>query len=393
MGVRMMDFEGRPLTRDVRTIEWELESAEKAGYEHFMLKEIHEQPRSLRDAIAGRLNELTGEVYLNEITLTKAEICGINRMIIVACGTSYHAGLLGKYAIESIANMPVSVEIGSEFRYSSARLGPDTLVVAISQSGETADTIAAVKDAAKKGAKLIAITNVVGSTISRECRNAIYMRTGPEIGVAATKTFTAQLAIMYMLAIYMGNARGMLNADRAKKLISDLKALPQYAQGALDGEECIMNLARTFPNASSFFFIGRNMNYPIALEGALKLKEISYVFSEGFAAGELKHGPLALITATTPVIAIATRHPTYDKMVSNIKEIKARDASVVAIASESDDSIMKLVDVVLRVPDCTEQISPVLSAIVLQLFAYYIAVFRGCPIDKPRNLAKSVTVE
>ncbi len=392
-GVRLMDFEGRPISREVRIIEWELESAEKAGYEHFMLKEIHEQPRSLRDAIAGRLNELTGEVYLNEITLTKADLCGISRMIIVACGTSYHAGLLGKYAIESIAGLPVSVEIGSEFRYSSAQLGPDTLIVAISQSGETADTIAAVKDAAKKGAKLIAITNVVGSTISRESRNAIYMRTGPEIGVAATKTFTAELAIMYILAIYMGNARGTLNADRAKKLISDLKALPQYAQGALDTEEYIMNLSRTFPNASSFFFVGRNMNYPIALEGALKLKEISYVFSEGFAAGELKHGPLALITATTPVIAIATRQPTYDKMISNIKEIKARDASVIAIASESDDSIVKLVDVVIRVPDCSEYIAPVLSAIVLQLLAYYVAVFRGCPIDKPRNLAKSVTVE
>ncbi len=314
-------------------------------------------------------------------------------MIVVACGTSYHAGLIGKYAIESLTDLPISVEIGSEFRYSSVMLGPETLVVALSQSGETADTLAAVKDALKKGAKVIVVTNVVGSTISREAKNAIYMRTGPEIGVAATKTFTAQLVIMYMLAIYLGNARCTLNIDRAKKLISDLKALPQYAQSALDNEANIMNLATMFPYANSFFFVGRNLNYPIALEGALKLKEISYLFSEGFAAGELKHGPLALITATTPVIAIATRNATYDKMVSNIKEIKARDAMVVGIASESDESIAKLVDVVVRVPDCSEYISPVLSAITLQLLAYYVAVGKGCPIDKPRNLAKSVTVE
>ncbi len=392
-GVIFMDFEGRPVIREIRTIEWELEAAEKAGYEHFMLKEIHEQPKSLRDAISGRLNELTGEVDLKELNLTKKDVQSINRLIIVACGTSYHAGLIGKYAIESITDLPVNVEIGSEFRYASNRMGPDTLIVAISQSGETADTIAAVKDAMKKGAKVIAITNVVGSTISREAKNAIYMRSGPEIGVAATKTFTSQLMIMYMLAIFLGNMRDTLNADHAKNMISDLKALPQYAQSAIDNEEYIMTMARAFPGASSFFFIGRNLNYPIALEGALKLKEISYLFSEGYAAGELKHGPLALITASTPVIAIATRNHTYDKTVSNIKEIKARDASVIAIASESDESIAKLVDLVIRVPDCSEYVAPLLSAIVLQLFAYYVAVYRGCPVDKPRNLAKSVTVE
>ena len=392
-GVSITDFQGRAVTREVRIIEWELEAAERAGYEHFMLKEIHEQPKSLRDAISGRLNELTGEADLKELTLTKAEIGCIKRLIIVACGTSYHSGLLGKYAIESIADMPASVEIGSEFRYASAAVGPDTLIVAISQSGETADTIAAVKDATKKGAKVIAITNVVGSTISREAKNTIYIRTGPEIGVAATKTFTAQLAVLYILAIYLGNLNGKLNIDTAKKLISELKSLPQYAQRTLESEEYIMKLARMFSNAGAFFFVGRNMNYPIALEGALKLKEISYIFSEGFAAGELKHGPLALITANVPVVAIVTKSPTYDKMVSNIKEIKARDASVIAIASESDTSIVQLVDLVVRIPDCSELVSPVLAAIALQMFAYYVAVFRGCPIDKPRNLAKSVTVE
>lgn len=392
-GIELMDFQGWPVAREVMTIEWELEAAERAGYEHFMLKEIHEQPKALRDAISGRLNELTGEADLKEITLTMAEIQCLKRVIIVACGTSYHAGLIGKYAIESITDIPVSVEIGSEFRYASTRLGPDTLVMAISQSGETADTIAAVKDAIKKGAKTIAITNVVGSTISREAKNAIYMRAGPEIGVAATKTFTAQLVVLYLLAIYLGNARGTLNVDRAKKLISDLKALPQYAQLVLENDEYVMKLAQTFPTANCFFFVGRNLNYPIALEGALKLKEISYIFSEGFAAGELKHGPLALVTASVPVVAIVPRSATYDKMVSNIKEIKARDASVIAIASDSDDSIAQLVDLVVRVPDCSELMSPVLSAIVLQMFAYYVAVLRGCPIDKPRNLAKSVTVE
>lgn len=392
-GVTTMNFNGSPVVREVRTIDWELEAAEKSGYENYMLKEIHEQPKSLKDTIAGRLNELSGEAILPEITLTKDCIEQVRRIVIVACGTSYHAGLIGKYAFESMTDIPVSVEIGSEFRYSSNRLGADTIVIAISQSGETADTIAAIKDSIKKGARVIAVTNVIGSTISREADCSIYMRSGPEIGVAATKTFTSQLAIMYLLAIYFGSMRHTLNTEQAKKLVSELKMLSQKVQHVLESEHYIMDLASMFRNASQFFFIGRNLNYPIALEGALKLKEISYILSEGYAAGELKHGPLALITTNVPVIAIATKCPTYAKMVSNIKEIKARDASVIVIASEGDESIAQLADLVIRIPDSNEFIAPVLSAIVLQLFAYYIAMFRCCPMDKPRNLAKSVTVE
>ena len=392
-GIRFSDFQGRTVAREVRTIEWDLEAAEKSGYEHFMLKEIHEQPKSLKDVISGRINEMAGEAELDELALTQEQINDLRRIIIVACGTSFHAGLVGKYAIEMLTDIPVTVEIGSEFRYSSNRVKQGTLVIALSQSGETADTAASVKDAVKKGAQVIAITNTVGSTIAREAHSTIYMRSGPEIGVAATKTFTAQVAVMYLVALYLGRKRGIVNADAARKLLSEIKALPKYAQAVLDQDAAIASIARLFARANLFIFVGRHLNYPIALEGALKLKEISYIFSEGFAAGELKHGPLALLAADVPVIAMATRSPTYDKMVSNIKEIKARDASVIAIASESDETISQLVDVVIRVPDASEYVSPVLSSIVLQLFAYHVAACNGAPIDKPRNLAKSVTVE
>ena len=300
---------------------------------------------------------------------------------------------MGKYALEMLTDIPVTVEIGSEFRYSSNRVGPGTLIIALSQSGETADTAASVREAIKKGAHVVAITNTVGSTIARDAGNTIYMRSGPEIGVAATKTFTSQVTVMYMLAIFLGRRRGAINAEKARILLSELKSLPKFAQAVLDQDSVIANIARLYAKANLFLFVGRHLNYPIALEGALKLKEISYIFSEGFAAGELKHGPLALLTTGVPVVAIATKSPTYDKMTSNIKEIKARDASVIAIASESDESISQLVDVVIRVPDASEFVSPVLSSIVLQLFAYHVAVCAGCPVDKPRNLAKSVTVE
>ena len=391
--VKLMDFEGYPISRNVQTIEWDLDSAEKAGYEHFMLKEIHEQPQSLKAAISGRLNELTGDVTLNEVSLTEEAVRNIRRIIIIACGTSYHAGLLGKYAIESLTEIPVSIEIGSEIRYSSIHMDKHTLIIALSQSGETADTRAAVKDAMRKSAHVIAITNVVGSTISREANDTIFMLAGPEIGVAATKTFTAQVVAMYMLAIFLGRKAGTLNAEKSRGIIAALKGLPQKAQQVLDMDQTVAKVAEIFSNSDTFFLVGRHFNYPIALEGALKIKEISYVFSDGFAAGELKHGPLALITTNVPVIAIATDCPTYDKVVSNIREIKARDASVIAIASESNMGIDQLADIVIRIPDASEYISPIMSAIVLQLFSYYSALNRGCPIDKPRNLAKSVTVE
>jgi len=392
-GVKFTDFEGREIFHEVKTIEWDLEAAEKAGYEHFMLKEIHEQPQSLKNVISGRLDELKGEVILKEVSLTEEQIHNINRVIIIACGTSYHAGMMGKYIMEELTDIPVSIEIGSEFRYSHVGLDDNTLVIAISQSGETADTMAAVKDAAKSGIHVIAVTNVVGSTISREANDTIYMLSGPEIGVAATKTFTAQAVVMYMLSIYLGRARGTLSTEKASKLIGALKSLPQKAQQVLELDPEIKNISRLFIKSNAFFLIGRHLNYPVALEGALKIKEISYVLSDGFAAGELKHGPLALITTNVPVIAMATNSVLYDKVVSNIREIKARDATVVAIANESNTSIDQLADIVIRMPDACEYISPIMSSIVLQLFAYHVALCRGCPIDKPRNLAKSVTVE
>jgi glucosamine--fructose-6-phosphate aminotransferase (isomerizing) len=392
-GVRLMDFEGNEVFREIKTIEWNLEAAEKAGYEHFMLKEIHEQPTSLKAVIAGRLDEIKGQVNLKEVTLTEEQVQNIKRIIIIACGTSYHAGMMGRYVLEELTDLPVSIEIGSEFRYSHARLDESTLIIAISQSGETADTMAAVKDAMRNGAHVIAITNVVGSTISREASDTIYMLSGPEIGVAATKTFTAQVVVMYLLAIMLGRARQNISARKASKIIRALKSLPQKAQQVLEMDEQIAEMSRLFDNSNSFFLVGRHLNYPVALEGALKIKEISYVISEGYAAGELKHGPLALLTTKVPVIAIATGSELYDKVVSNIREIKARDATVIAIASESNKSIDQVADLVLRVPDACEYISPIMSSIVLQLFAYYAALARGCPIDKPRNLAKSVTVE
>jgi glucosamine--fructose-6-phosphate aminotransferase (isomerizing) len=392
-GVRLMDFEGREVFRRVKLIEWDLEAAEKAGYEHFMLKEIHEQPQSLKAAISGRLDELKGSVTLKEISLTEEQVREIKRIIIIACGTSYHAGMIGKYVMEELTDLPVSIEIGSEFRYSHARLDETTLIIAVSQSGETADTIAAVKDAERNGAHVIAVTNVVGSTISREASDTIYMMSGPEIGVAATKTFTAQVVVMYMLAIYFGRIRGTVSVGKATKFIHALKSLPQKAQQVLDLDAQIAEISKLFIHSNAFFLVGRHLNYPVALEGALKIKEISYVISDGFAAGELKHGPLALITTKVPVIALATESQLYDKMVSNIREIKARDAMVFAVASENNRSIDQVADIVLKVPDACEYISPIMSSIVLQLFAYHVALSRGCPIDKPRNLAKSVTVE
>jgi glucosamine--fructose-6-phosphate aminotransferase (isomerizing) len=392
-GIRLMDFEGREVFRSIKTIEWDIEAAEKAGYDHFMLKEIHEQPTSLKAAIAGRLDELRGNVHIREITLTEEQIRNIRHIIIIGCGTSYHAGMMGRYVLEELTDLPVSIEIGSEFRYSHYPLNENTLVLAISQSGETADTLAAVKDAMRCGSHVIGITNVVGSTLSREASDTIYMLSGPEIGVAATKTFTAQVVVVYMIAIMLARARGSISIGKAGKLIRAMKSLPQKAQLVLDIESKIADTASLFSKSGCYFLVGRHLNFPVALEGALKIKEISYVISEGFAAGELKHGPLALLTTGVPVIAIATESELYDKMISNIREIKAREATVIAVASESNRSIEQVADLAIHIPDSCEYISPILSSIVLQLFAYYVALARGCPIDKPRNLAKSVTVE
>jgi glucosamine--fructose-6-phosphate aminotransferase (isomerizing) len=392
-GIEFFDFDGKPVEKKIETIEWNIEAAEKSGYPHFMLKEIHEQVTSVNDTLMGRISEISGDVILQDITLTPEEIRSLDRIVIIACGTSYNAGLLGKYLFESLAGIHTDVDISSEFRYANPVLSESTLVIAISQSGETADTIAAMKEAKTYGCHTLAITNVVGTTLSREVENVLYTRAGPEIGVAATKTFTSQLIALYLLSIYFARKIRKMDVDISKRLIISLKLLPGMIQQILNNKEFIKKQAQRFSNARDYFFLGRSLNFPIALEGALKLKEISYIHAEGYAAGELKHGPLALISNETPVVALATRAPTYDKMVNNIKEVKARRAQVIAIAGMDDSEIEKYVDVVIKVPITDDLLYPVLSSIVVQLLAYYSADALGCAIDKPRNLAKSVTVE
>jgi len=391
--MQFFDFNGNPVQKKIELIEWDIEAAEKSGYPHFMLKEIHEQVASVHDTLLGRISELSGEVILGEVTLSNNEIRDLDRIVIIACGTSYNAGLLGRYLFESMAGIHTDVEISSEFRYANPVLASSTLVIAISQSGETADTIAATREAKTYGCHTLAITNVVGTTLSREVQNIVYTRAGPEIGVAATKTFTSQLIALYLLSIYFARKRKKIDVDRSKRLLVSMKQLPGMIQQILNNKEYIKKQAIRFSTARDYFFLGRSMNFPIALEGALKLKEISYIHAEGYAAGELKHGPLALISKETPVLAIATSSSTYDKMVNNIKEVKARSAQVIAIACMDDTEIEKYVDAVIRVPIADELLYPVLSSVVVQLLAYNSADALGCPIDKPRNLAKSVTVE
>lgn len=389
--VRFFDINNNPVVKEVKIIDWDMEAAEKSGYEHFMLKEIHEQPSSIHEAFAGRISELEGNIIFEELGLSAKQVKEISRISIIACGTSLNAGLLGKYLFEHLAGIHVDVEIASEFRY--AHSPPGSLVIAITQSGETADTLAALRQAKSYGGRTIAVTNVIGGTITREVDGVVYIRSGPEIGVAATKTFTSQLIVLYLLALYFGKLNGKISTDKIKRMLSSLKKIPAQVTRILEDRELVKECAEKFTSSNDFFFIGRTFNYPIALEGALKLKEISYIHAEGYAAGELKHGPLALITEKTPVVAIATRSLTYDKIVSNIKEVKARDAPVIAIADENDSEIEKYVDFVIRVPATDEILSPLLSTVVVQLLSYYIARARKCSIDQPRNLAKSVTVE
>lgn len=389
--VSIFDTSNRPIKKTINLIDWDLEAAEKSGYDHFMLKEIHEQPRALHETFAGRISELEGNITLEGLHLTEDDVRNISRISIIACGTSFNAGLLGKYLFEHLAGMHVDVEIASEFRY--AHSSPGSLVIAISQSGETADTLAALREAKSFGCKSLAITNVMGSTITREVDSVIYTRSVPEIGVAATKTFISQLGVLYLLALYFGKIKGKIRSDNIKRMLISLKQIPAQITRILNNKEFIKKYAGTFRSSNDIFFIGRTFNYPIALEGALKLKEISYIHAEGYAAGELKHGPLALITKNTPVVAIATKGSTYDKIANNIKEVKAREAPVIAIADERDSEIEKYVDAVIRVPTTENILSPILSTVVVQLLSYYTAKARNCPIDQPRNRAKSVTVE
>ncbi len=383
MGVSLTDLEGKAVVRDPQRITWSLEDAEKGGFDHFMLKEIHEAPKAIHETLLGRLANLEVDGFLSE---------GVTTVKLVACGSSYHAALVGKYVFEELARIPASAELASEYRYSQ---GPSEqpLVILISQSGETADTLGAAREARRRGSKTLAISNVVGSSLTREADKTIYTRAGIEIGVAATKTFIAQLVALYLIALKLGQDRGALGYDELDRLKDQLRSLPRAAQYVLNKADEIRGLAKKYGNARDMFYIGRHANYPVALEGALKLKEISYIHAEAYAAGELKHGPLALVTPSTPMVAVAVRDPTYEKMRSNIGEVSARGSPVLAIGSEGDKELPKFVDDVFEVPDIPWIFSPVPVSVALQLFAYEVARIHDCPIDKPRNLAKSVTVE
>ncbi len=385
--------QGVPITKKVFEVNWDAEAAEKGGYEHFMIKEIYEQPKAIRETMTSRLAKDNSHIIFEELKWSKAEMAAINKIVIVACGTAYHAGIVGKYYIESLARIPVEVDVASEFRYRFPLVDENTLAIVISQSGETLDTLAGLKEAKRLGAKTLAITNVVGSSISREADQVIYTWAGPEIAVASTKAYTTQLISMAMLAIYMAGLRETISAERSQELISGLRNIPAQVHEILEDVEPIKTFAQQYGFNEDVFFIGRSLDYAVALEGALKLKEISYIHAEAYAAGELKHGTLALIIEGVPVIALATQMDVYEKTLSNIKEVKARDAVVIGIAQQGDDQIKKYVDHTIFIPQADKYLAPILAVIPLQLLSYYAAVTRGCDVDKPRNLAKSVTVE
>lgn len=399
-GVRLTDFNGRPVRRQVSHILWDPIMAEKGGYKHFMLKEIYEQPRAVRDTILGRVGHETGRIFLDEMQIQPREFAAFQSVRIVACGTSWHAALAGKFMIERLARLPVEVDYGSEFRYRDPILGPETLTVLISQSGETADTLAAQREAKQKGSKTLAICNVMGAMLSREAAGTLLTHAGPEIGVASTKAFTSQLTALFVLAMYLGQARGQLTAEQSQALAQELLKIPGKLESVLSAESHYEELVKWLFKASDFLYLGRGIHYPIALEGALKLKEISYIHAEGYPAGEMKHGPNALIDEALPTVVLATMDPEdegsrlrYEKTLSNIQEVKARGGKVVAVATEGCDEVKKTADEVITIPVTNELLLPVLEVVPLQLLAYHIAVRRGCDVDQPRNLAKSVTVE
>ncbi|HUO27588.1 MAG TPA: glutamine--fructose-6-phosphate transaminase (isomerizing) [Bryobacteraceae bacterium] len=399
-GVRLSDFEGRPVNRQISHILWDPIMAEKGGYKHFMLKEIFEQPRAVRDTTLGRVSQETGRVFLDEMDITPRQFREFEQVKIIACGTSWHAALCGKFMIEKLARIPVEVDYGSEFRYRDPLLDLRTLTVVISQSGETADTLAAQREAKQKGSATLAICNVTGSMVAREAAGAIYTHAGPEIGVASTKAFTCQLTALFILAMYLGQERGILDSAASSGLIQELRLIPGKIETVLAHDAQYEELARRLFRASDFLFLGRGVHFPIALEGALKLKEISYIHAEGYPAGEMKHGPNALIDENLPVVVLATRDPSssesgtlYEKTLSNIQEVKAREGTVVAVTCEGDEEVRHMADHAIEVPVANELLSPILEIVPLQLLAYHIAVRRGCDVDQPRNLAKSVTVE
>jgi glucosamine--fructose-6-phosphate aminotransferase (isomerizing) len=399
-GVRLSDFEGRPVKRQVTHILWDPILAEKGGYKHFMLKEIFEQPRAVRDTILGRIGQETGQVFLEEMDILPREFREFRQARIVACGTSWHAALAGKFMLEKLARLPVEVDYGSEFRYRDPILGPEVLTVVISQSGETADTLAAQREARQKGSKTLAISNVHSSMVTREASGTILTHAGPEIGVASTKTFTSQLTALFLLALYLGQARGVLDDESSRRLLGELLRLPGKLEAVLSQDHVYEELARRLFRATDFLFLGRGIHFPIALEGALKLKEISYIHAEGYPAGEMKHGPNALIDGNLPVVVLAAHEAgcpqsrvLYEKTLSNIQEVKAREGIVVALANPGDAEVARMADFVVEIPPSLELLLPALEVVPLQLLAYHIAVRRGCDVDQPRNLAKSVTVE
>jgi glucosamine--fructose-6-phosphate aminotransferase (isomerizing) len=391
-GVTITDVDGRPQERTVTVIDWSPEAAEKGGYEHFMLKEIHEQPESLRQAITGRVTR-ENHIWLEELEGFAETLATIDRIELIACGTAYYASLIGAAAIQDWIGIPARATVGSEFRYSPPPIDERTLVIAVTQSGETADTIAPTRLARERGAPVIAVTNTVGSAITREAHRVLFLQAGPEIAVAASKTFVAQVTTLVILAAAIAKARGALGLEQEQELGAALHALPDGAAKALENASGIRDLARRYVNSRGFMFVGRGYTYPTALEGALKLKEVSYVHAEGYAAGEMKHGPISLLDAECPLVAVATRSSVYDKLVSNVMEGRARDARVIAVATEGDPQIEHFADDICWVPDTHEALSAVLAIIPLQLFAYHVAIARGTDVDQPRNLAKSVTVE
>jgi len=391
-GIEVTDVAGVPRERAVTEITWTAEAAEKGGFEHFMLKEIHEQPQALRQCIAGRLAP-DGTLRVEELAPLADVLRTITRVELIACGTASYAALVGAALIERWTGLAARVTVGSEFRYSPPPLDPTTLVIAVTQSGETADTIAPTRHARERGCPIVAVTNTVGSAITREADAILFLQAGPEIAVAASKTFTTQVATLVMVAAAIARVRGTLPPAEERALVEALRDLPAAAQGALDASAGARALARRYVNSRGFMFVGRGTSYPAALEGALKLKEVSYVHAEGYAAGELKHGPISLLDAECPLVAVATRSAVYDKLISNVMEGRARDARVIAVATEGDTQIERFADDVLWVPDTLDALSPILAIIPLQLFAYHMAVARGTDVDQPRNLAKSVTVE
>ena len=396
-GVQFTDYQGRAVSKTTQRVLWDPIAAEKGGHKHFMLKEIYEQPTAARDTILGRVSLDRGQIFLEDLNISDETLRAVQKVSIIACGTSWHAGLVGKYLIEALAQVPVEVDYGSEYRYRNPIVASNELSIVITQSGETADTLAALREAKRKGAHSIAICNVVGSMATREAEGTVYTHAGPEIGVASTKAFTSQLVALQLLALYMAQIRGTLTATQIRNHIAELLQMPQIIEHTIKASAAMEKVAERFYNRSDFLFLGRGINYPIALEGALKLKEISYIHAEGYPAGEMKHGPIALIDEMMPVVAIAPNDHVFEKMIGNVQEAKARGGSVIALTTEGDARMAAVLDrhpdVIVPLPATTPLLTPVVMTVPLQLLAYHIAVRRGCDVDQPRNLAKSVTVE